>query len=260
MNKLIDIILPIHNTNIKFVTRALKSIADQTCLNECNVNIILDKCHNGYKEKIIKIINDLQIDYTLFEVEFKNLTDSLIYACSKTKLDYIARIDSDDWWVSNKLELQLEFIKRYNYDLVSSCYKTFSDKNEIVNQSLVSGIVGIKELSVSNPICHSAVLFKRSVYDDLGGYDRNFRTTQDYDLWSKMCLSNYKLFIVNRILTLRGYSNNSISQMRRLDQKRNTLKIRLRFFKHCFKSPSFLLHLILNILSIFKHKIYEIFK
>lgn len=260
MNKDIDIILPIHNTALHHAKKAINSIAAQTLIDICIVNIILDSCRRGYKESVLDILNDLDIDYRIIEVNFKNLTDSLIYACSKTSLRYIARIDSDDWWIEEKLELQLRCMEKYNHDLISSSYVTYDNYNNIVNQSLVSGSVDIKNLSISNPICHSAVMFKRSVYEDVGGYDKDYRTSQDYDLWSRMYLSGYKLYIINEVATFRSFSENSISQTKRLDQKMNTLTIRLRFFKYCFTSITFLFHLLLNILSIFKYKTYEIFK
>jgi hypothetical protein len=36
-----------------------------------------------------------------------------------------------------------------------------------------------------NPLIHPSVMFRRELVVGLGGYDKAFRTSQDYDLWSR---------------------------------------------------------------------------
>ena len=38
---------------------------------------------------------------------------------------------------------------------------------------------------LDNTFVHSSVMFRKNIYDDIGGYDENLPYTEDWDLWMK---------------------------------------------------------------------------
>ena len=50
----------------------------------------------------------------------------------KASGDYVSFIDSDDLWDENKIDLQLEFMKKNNYMITHTSYKIIDKKNKII--------------------------------------------------------------------------------------------------------------------------------
>ena len=73
--------------------------------------IIIDNYSNDNTEKVVKNFSDERIFYN----KFKNdgiIAKSRNYGIDKAKGNFIAFLDSDDWWYSQKLKLVFNCIKK----------------------------------------------------------------------------------------------------------------------------------------------------
>ncbi len=99
----------------QFIGRALESLVNQT-YKDFDVIIIDD----GSKDNSLNIIKNYIEKYPRFHLythennENKGLVESLKLGISKTSSDYIAFLESDDYWQENYLQEKIDYIKQNN--------------------------------------------------------------------------------------------------------------------------------------------------
>ena len=129
----VDIILPNYNKG-KFLQEAINSLIVQTFKN-WHVYII-DDHSNDDSWSIIKKFSNLN-NVTHIRLR-KNMGPSFCrnYAMRISKSKYISFIDSDDTWVSVKLEKQIDFMEKNNLYFTYSDYTPFfqTDEKKIYKQ------------------------------------------------------------------------------------------------------------------------------
>ena len=103
---MISIILPVFNGQ-NYLQECINSILQQD-FKEFELIIINDGSHD-LSEQIILNISDSRIKY-FFKIN-SGLADTLNFGVSKSKFDYICRIDQDDIMRHDRLTKQLEFLQ-----------------------------------------------------------------------------------------------------------------------------------------------------
>jgi glycosyltransferase involved in cell wall biosynthesis len=133
----------------------------------------------------------------------------------EAKGEWIAFLDADDIWLPHKLELQMSLAAEHP-EVAMWCGERidFSQVDgapngqtlEVLNKNLSFGgilrSISLKELAVFNFIATSSVLVVRQVLANVGGFDKQFRGPEDYDLWLRI-LAQYPVVSVNSSLV--GY-------------------------------------------------------
>ena len=99
---------------------------------------------------------------------------------------YIAFLDADDEWETNKLEKSIEVIEKTGASLVSHDYlkidgaeETFINCEQHFNQQSNSYV----KYFLRGYIATSTVLVLREVFVESGGFDPSLLSAQDYELW-----------------------------------------------------------------------------
>ena len=87
-----------------------------------------------------------------------------------------------------------------------------------------------KFLRNENPFCHSSVVFRKSKVDLIAGYNSNYKTGQDYNLWVRLLVDSRGIVIPD-VYVHRTNSLGSVSMMKRKEQKFNACKSRLLAIK-----------------------------
>lgn len=112
------------------------------------------------------------------------------------KYDWIARADSDDISVKNRIEMQFNRIfENLKIDFIGSHHIEFIDNIENVEtysyKKLPISYEEILKYSKNrNPFSHSVMLIKKSAIIDSGNY-REYHLVEDYDLWLRMIRKGY---------------------------------------------------------------------
>lgn len=112
------------------------------------------------------------------------------------KYDWIARADSDDISVKNRIEMQFNRIfENPKIDFIGSHHIEFIDNIENVEtysyKKLPISYEEILKYSKNrNPFSHSVMLIKKSAIIDSGNY-REYHLVEDYDLWLRMIRKGY---------------------------------------------------------------------
>ncbi len=98
----------------------------------------------------------------------------------------IAFLDSDDLWLPEKLSAQVAFFDAHPEALICQTEEIWIRNGRFVNprkrHKKYSGMIFEKclELCIVSP---SAVMMRRSLFDEIGAFDETLLVCEDYDLW-----------------------------------------------------------------------------
>lgn len=149
--------------------------------------IVVDDGSADNTFKICSSFNDDRIK--IFRTENRGITKALNYAYTLSKGKYIARHDSDDYSLINRLSVQFSSLEDDSELMLvgSDCYiedSRFGLVREFYNYP--KSYDNLREaLGCFNPIVHGSVMMKRRAFEELGGYNEEYRYVQDYELWCR---------------------------------------------------------------------------
>jgi len=215
---LISVVLPVYNGE-QFLAEAIES-----CLNQSYQNIeliIVNDCSTDRSLEIITSFEKKDKRIVIISNETnKNLPASLNIGHCAANGNYCTWISDDNILKSNMLEVLLENIIETDSDLV------FSDC-DIINED---GI--FKRKNEVGPVCGlpfknfigASFLYKRKVFEDLGGYDKNLHTLEDYDFWLRASIK-FRFHRIERSLYLyRIHRNNLTSTISEDSEKKSIFR------------------------------------
>lgn len=202
MKKNIDVIIPVKDRQ-ELLLKALHSINSQKLL-PANV-IIVDDCS---KKKIL-INKKYKFKVKIFRNKVnKGVSFSRNKGVKLSKNNYVSFLDSDDFWVNDKLNTQYRIMKKFNLDFLSSdlyFLKKNYEKNKI---NLIKFFLSL--ISFPNP---SSMIVKRNVFLKIGGFDEELMTCEDNDFWVKMLFSKYKILgIKEKKVMVNKFSDGQLSR------------------------------------------------
>ena len=119
MNDLVSVIMPSYNT-ADYIAESIKSVICQT-YSDWEL-IIVDDCSTDDTDTVVSSFKDERIRYLKNETN-SGAAVSRNRALREAKGKYIAFLDSDDIWDSQKLEKQIKFIKEHNYAFIYCDYR-----------------------------------------------------------------------------------------------------------------------------------------
>ena len=139
--------------------------------------------------------------------------------------EYIALLDSDDLWEPEKLGLQVAYLNEHDdCGLVYSYSSNFTNKDEgAVSVIMKTDFEGLcfKDMFLKGGLVNSTIMYRRGVFDSVGGYDESIAAMEDYELNLRIA-REHKIGRVPQRLTRRrihpdsfyssGYDNQYIFQ------------------------------------------------
>lgn len=209
--KLVSVIIPTYNRDLCYLSRAIKSITRQTYKN--HEIIVVDD--NIYKSKLSLKIKKycLLHNITYFRTRGKegaNIARNI--GAYYAKGFYLAFLDDDDMWLPNKLEMQLKYFSDDIGMVYSNGYIITSNSIQLYTNSESFVFKGdLYRLLIYNYIGPTiTALIKKECFFDVGMFDEDMPSKQDYDLWIRI-LKKYRIIGINYPLFL--YSQHNSYQM-----------------------------------------------
>lgn len=125
--------------------------------------------------------------------------------------EYIAIHGAGDVSLPQRIRIQALFLdNNVNVGAVGSYYQNCDFDNgstQILEtrKGSVNTLLGIEDFA-KNPIPfgHSEVMYRKSLYEEVGGYRPFFRFAQDHDLWLRMA-EKCEMALIHEVLYQRGY-------------------------------------------------------
>ena len=206
--ELVSIIMP-YFKKINFIDETIESILNQT-YNKFELLIIYDDVDKGdlnYLKQIAdkdKRINILQNNENLGAGLSRNK------GIDNSQGKFIAFIDSDDIWLSNKLEKQIKFMNENNCYISHTSYQIINSKNEFISNRIARDFDTFKSLLKSCDIGLSTVIMDKSIFSNDLKFPK-IKTKEDFVLWLKVLKKNYKIKALNENLSKWRKLENSLS-------------------------------------------------
>lgn len=152
---------------------------------------------------------------------------------------YIARFDSDDISLKDRILVQSKLITQGNYSVIGSNVMEFTDSSNIRNLKKVPETSSQIDhfMKRRNPLNHMSVIFNKKDIIDVGCYDE-VSYFEDYILWAKVAANGGKMRNIQKPLVYARTEQNFIDRRSgkkyalaeiKLQQKLYKLKIINRF-------------------------------
>ena len=192
----------------EFLRESMESIYDQTIPTDDFVLI----CDGPLTEELDGVIEEMQNKFgerlrVIRQEENRGLGYSLNLGVKECKNELIARMDSDDISVVDRIEKQLRILENSGVDVVGSCITEYDeDMKQVLGVRNVPGRdEEIKKYARRrNPVNHMSIILRKSKVIDAGNY-KEMPGFEDYYLWIRMMKKDCKFYNVqDSLVKVRG--------------------------------------------------------
>ncbi len=207
---LFSVIIPTYN-RINELKKALQTAIEQT--EKSFEIIVIDDHSNDNTVEWLRTVNNPQVK-VLINKNKKGACGARNTGVEAAKGEWIAFLDSDDWWALSKLEIVKKNINLHpEYKVFySACYYVNSkgDLNPIPTIGVSGNIT--KYLGRLNPVRgFSGMVVKKASVIEAGGFDESLPARQDIDLYFRLSAKEHFYFIPNLLAYVSFFTENKIS-------------------------------------------------
>ena len=146
----------------------------------------------------------------------------------KARTDYIVIQDSDDISLPHRLASLIGFLSQHDdYAVVWGHNTIINEKGDIIGNRKYSD--NIKNIILKkNPLSQPTCMFRKDIFYEVGGYDKDINYWEDYDLWLKFHAAWYKIKNLDECLVQYRIHNNQSKQKSLRETLKNTIFIQNR--------------------------------
>jgi glycosyltransferase involved in cell wall biosynthesis len=204
-NPKVSILMPVYNSEL-YVGEAIESILAQSFPDF--EFIILNDGSTDKSEKIILSYKDERICYFKNSQNLK-LAATLNKGLELANSEYIARMDSDDIAVPERLMKQIQFLDQNpEVGICGSNVELIGKWNFITELSYTSNDIEA-ELLLKNPVFHPTVMFRKSIVDKHRiRYNPSFEHLEDYYFWAELSRITKIVNLENVLVKYRWHEEN----------------------------------------------------
>jgi glycosyltransferase involved in cell wall biosynthesis len=185
---LISVVIPSYN-HARYLGRALQSVLNQTYLNW--EAIVIDNYSTDNTDEVMASFADTRIT-------FLKIHNNGVIAASRNagiraaKGEWIAFLDSDDWWTADKLQACFDCINEkvdlvyHDLEIVNNQRRLF--RRKVIESWQVSSPVLIDLMIRGNAIATSSVVVRTKLLKQLDGMNESpdMVATEDYNTWLRI--------------------------------------------------------------------------
>lgn len=205
----VAVLMAVHN-DAPFVGAAARSILTQT-FTELELVVVDDASTDGSRE-IVEAIRDPRVRI-LRNAQNIGLTASLNRGLASIRSEYVARIDANDFALPERLAKQVAFLDAHSDVAAVGSRVSYVDRQGrpirralwFHRESLLpTGGAALDWFRMfDTPLFHPAATFRRSVVEELGGYDDRYPLEQDADLWRRIAARHHLANVPERLMRIR---------------------------------------------------------
>ena len=201
----VSVVMPNYN-KAEYIYDAVYSVLMQDFDFEL---VLVDNCSTDESLNIVRQFNDPRVRILINE-ENRGIVYSRNKGTESAETDYILTMDSDDILAPGTLARMSSVL---DSDLsLGITYAHFAMSN---GSTVTCEEWDVDNLMVRNriPIC---AMFRKQAWKEVGGYDPNFASAEDWDLWIAMASIGYKGKLCNMVGSWYrlSTSNSSINQLK----------------------------------------------
>jgi glycosyltransferase involved in cell wall biosynthesis len=217
----VSVILPFYNAE-QTLEKAVKSILKQSFTDY--ELLLIDNNSSDNSSRIAQKLAEKDERINILHESRRGVVPALLKGFSECKADFIARMDSDDFSATDRLQLQYQFLKENpEYGLVSSRVRVFPAttsnmglwryvkwQNEIMQHEEML----IKSF-VESPIVTPSIMYRKKVAEE-HGYVRECDFPEDYEMFLRWLSKGVKFHKLDKVLL---HWHDSESRLTRTDKR-----------------------------------------
>ena len=199
----VSVIIPMHNSS-KYILKCINSVVNQT-YKYLEIILIDDNSEDNTLE-IVKRINDKRIKL----IELKKNVGAARARNKGIELstgEYICFLDSDDFWVKEKIQKQVDFIK----DKIFIYSKYAYYRSNKIHIAKVPSSLSYSQLIKNCAIFTSTVMLNMNYLTKEDIYMPNIKRGQDYGAWFKILKKIARAYGIDDVLAYYRVGNKSLS-------------------------------------------------
>jgi GT2 family glycosyltransferase len=210
----VSLVIPAFNEDPAILAQSLGSVAAQTFGDfEC---IVIDESTKPASADACRALcaRDRRFRYVHPEQRL-GLAASLNLGISMARAPLIARFDSDDVCLPERLALQVDFLHHHpEVDVLGGGLEIMDEQGRtLAFRAYPAEDASIqRRFDTTSAVAHPTVMMRKAVLDRFGVYDPSFRFAEDLDLWLR--LSNHGVRFANLQQVLVRYRQADTSRNR----------------------------------------------
>ena len=203
MKKRVTVLVAMRDSE-EFIGQCLDSLCAQS---EKSFDVVLVDDASSDRSVDIARTYDQKLSMKVIEMDLQvGQTKCLVEGAKHCSTEYICRLDADDFCSPFRIERQLKAMDlKPNIDIVA-CRANVIGKPARKNRFLIELSKTPNTIPLSNYICHSSVMIRKSAYERVGGYDVDMEFAQDYSLWLRLITTSNFYFMDERLVWRRLHS------------------------------------------------------
>lgn len=187
----------------EYLKEAIDSILNQTVRTDDFVIVCDGPLNEGLNKVIAEYVTTYSGLFNVYRLERNmGLAKALNHGILQCKNEIIARMDSDDVSAPDRIEEQINAMRKHQADIVGSNIVEFTgDISNTKNSRVVPKENGeiIQFAKKRSPFNHPSVIYKKSSVIKAGLYE-DYRYFEDYNLWVTMLHMGMKGYNVQKNL------------------------------------------------------------
>jgi glycosyltransferase involved in cell wall biosynthesis len=196
----ISVVIPTYNRASK-VIRAVASVLYQT-FTDYEIIVVDDGSRDGTSDRLAPLARHIRYLRHHSNLGVSAARNTGIKASTSP---FIAFLDSDDYWLSEKLSIQMDFFRHCPEAVACQTEEVWIRKGIRVNPRRKhlkpSGDIFESSLKLCL-VSPSSVMLRRSLFSEVGLFDEDLPACEDYDLWLRIS-SRYPVPLIPRYLVVK---------------------------------------------------------
>lgn len=193
---LVSAVMPVYNGE-EFLEGSL------TCLLEQDYEPLeIVVCNDGSTDGTADILSRFEASVRIVEQENSGVSAALNAAIAASTGEYVVMFDSDDLWPRNRVTLQAAYLEDHpSVGCVLGRQEWMNPPPWLGRDAVYGDLDGIPLVSA---------LFRRSVFDEVGGFDETFTHSEDMDLLIRFRERGVEIAILPEILVHRRFHGGNL--------------------------------------------------
>lgn len=198
----ISVVIPMYNSR-ETIINTLESIKLQTAIDNILEVIVVN---DGSKDDSLEVVRKYKEENPSFPIVIIDQCNGGVSTARNkgmevAKGEWIALLDSDDEWLPYKLEVQINTINQnQEIDFLGGPFnekvlRIFTKKIDSLYKAKIS------DICIRNFPQPSTVIFKKKIYDEIGGFDQKQKYAEDGNYFLKIC-DKYNLYYLPELLII----------------------------------------------------------
>lgn len=213
---LVSIVIPVYNGS-NYMQEAIESALNQT-YPHVEVIVVNDGSNDdGETDRVAKSYGE-KIRY--YKKDNGGSSSAINYGISKMSGEWFSWLSHDDLYVPEKIEKQIAYMESIQLDISEISKHIFFSASELINanKKTIRAFNQRKSKILAEEIdsfSHNGYLIAeprkynfygcsclvhRSAFDEVGGFNENFRLLNDLDMWFRLYAADYKVHYISEPL------------------------------------------------------------